>query len=100
MQRGPLRPPRTLTLTLTLTFTLTLTLSLTLTLTRCDAYLFRLDSPPRWVLGPTPGVDRAVMHAELPPGRQVQHARGWMGWIDDAWHEMPTARVHCTHRVN
>jgi hypothetical protein len=52
------------------------------------------------VLGPTPGVDRAVMHAELPPGRQVQHARGWMGWIDDAWHEMPTARVHCTHRVN
>ena len=50
--------------------------------------------------GGCPGVDRAVMHAELPPGRQVQHARGWMGWIDDAWHEMPTARVHCTHRVN
>lgn len=66
----------------------------------CESYLYRLDTPPRWVLGPTPGVDRAVMHAELPPGRQVQHAREWMGWIEDAWHEIPTVRVHCTHREN
>ena len=65
----------------------------------CENYIYHLNDPPRWVVGQTPGIDRASLHALLPPEArmQVQRAREWMGWIGEPpqWREVPSVRVEC-----
>ena len=60
----------------------------------CEQYIFHLDDPPRWVVGPTPGVDRVSLHVLAPPGTPVQGARNWLGFIDDQWEDVQV-RVRC-----
>lgn len=64
----------------------------------CEHYIFFLpDEPARWIVGPTPGLDRASLHALSEHAEPAQHrALLWHGWVEDEWVALPDARVRCT----
>ena len=68
----------------------------------CKLYLFHLRGPSRWVVGPTPGLDKVSLHGhtERDGGGDVMSVPQWVGWSGHEWEPLPSTTLRCDAYVN